>query len=194
MNKKDKEFRKMDGYKPGEECSQCKGRCCRERGCSLSPQDMWQALGQEPFVPQGKEERGSLREALLQLLQQPDGLYALDFFQEKDGPCYYLRMRHKCYTFIGVDAIGECVALTSNGCSLTAAQRPKGGRYLESRPGGDCVQHYAREQMCEDWAPYGELLKDIWEEYHTIFQQDGTFERCDEAYFAWMRETHASKK
>lgn len=180
----------MDGYKPGEECSLCKGRCCRERGCSLSPQDMWQALkGEiEAFSPEKSEEWNKFRTELLQLLQQPEGLYALDFFMEKDGPCYYLRMRHKCYTFIGVDAIGECVALTKTGCSLAETRRPKGGRYLESRPGGGCVQHYTREQMCEDWAPYRELLKDIWEEYHARFEQDGTFERCDEAYFAWMRE------
>lgn len=171
----------MEGYKPGAECSQCKGRCCKERGCSLSPQDMWQALGLE---------NGSLpdKEMLVQLLNRPDGRYALDFFSEKDGPCFYLRMRHKCYTFIGVDAIGECVALTESGCALTEEERPKGGRFLESKPDGACVQHYTREQMCEDWAPYREVLKDIWDEYHARFEADGTFERCDNDYFAWIRE------
>ena len=180
----------MEGYKPGAECSQCKGRCCKERGCSLSPQDMWQALGKDggQFDLKQAEEKSRLRSELLQLLEQPEGLYALDYFSEKDGPCFYLRMRHKCYTFIGVDAIGECVALTQTGCNLSETQRPKGGRYLESKPGGACVQHYTREQMCEDWAPYVEILKSIWEEYHEKFQKDGTFERCDEAYFAWMRE------
>ena len=29
-----------DGYRPGEECSHCKGRCCREKGCSLAPSDL----------------------------------------------------------------------------------------------------------------------------------------------------------
>ncbi len=171
----------MEGYKPGAECSQCKGRCCRERGCSLSPQDMWRALGLE---------NGSLpdKEMLVQLLNRPDGLYALDFFSEKDGPCFYLRMRHKCYTFIGVDAIGECVALTESGCTMTEEERPKGGRFLESKPDGSCVQHYTREQMCEDWAPYREVLKEIWDEYHAKFEADGTFERCDNDYFAWIRE------
>ncbi len=188
----------MEGYKPGTECSQCKGRCCRERGCSLSPQDMWQALKQRSdfggwvedvpgVIPVKSKEGRQLREMLLQLLNQPDGLYALDFFSEKDGPCFYLRMRHKCYTFIGVDAIGECVALTESGCALTEEQRPKGGRFLESRPDGHCIQHYTREQMCEDWTPYVEVLKDIWEEYHTKFEEDGTFERCDNEYFAWIR-------
>ncbi len=189
----------MEGYKPGAECSQCKGRCCKERGCSLSPQDMWRAMKQETdfgglsgeetaVVPANPEEKSQFRERLVQLLKQPDGLYALDYFSEKSGPCFYLRMRHKCYTFIGVDAIGECVALTESGCRLTETERPKGGRFLESKPEGACVQHYTREQMCEDWAPYVEILKDIWDEYHARFEQDGTFERCDNDYFTWMRE------
>lgn len=190
----------MEGFRPGAECSQCKGRCCRERGCSLSPQDMWQAIerridlwscGEGAVMPTCSDEKEKLREILVQLLNQPDGLYALDFFSEKDGPCFYLRMRHKCYTFIGVDAIGECVALTENGCKLTQEERPRGGRFLESKPDGHCVQHYTREQMCEDWAPYKEVLKDIWEEYHARFEADGTFERCDNEYFAWIREKNS---
>lgn len=183
----------MEGYQPGAECSQCKGRCCKERGCSLSPQDMWQALERRnalegSVIPTSSEENGKLRETLVQLLNRPDGLYALDYFSEKEGPCFYLRMRHKCYTFIGVDAIGECVALTENGCCLSQEERPKGGRFLESKSDGHCVQHYTREQMCEDWTPYKGVLKDIWEEYHARFEKDGTFERCDNDYFAWMRE------
>lgn len=159
----------------------------------MSPQDMWQALNRErsSFSLEQEEERNRLRSELVQLLNQTDGLYALDFFSEKNGPCFYLRMRHKCYTFIGVDAIGECVALTERGCRLTEEERPKGGRFLESKPQGACVQHYTREQMCEDWAPYTEVLKDIWDEYHTKFEKDGTFERCDNDYFAWIREVRS---
>lgn len=183
----------MEGYEPGAECSECKGRCCRERGCSLSPQDMWRALEASDAALSGTNRTVDIageqfKRGLVRLLNQPEGLYALDFFSEKDGPCFYLRMRHKCYTFIGVDAIGECVALTRTGCSLAGTERPKGGRFLESKPGGHCVQHYTREQMCEDWAPYREVLQDIWEEYHAKFTADGTFEQCDKDYFAWMRE------
>lgn len=191
--------RHMEGYQPGAECSICKGRCCKERGCSLAPQDMWRALGreadeasrrrEEALILQGDaEESACFRSNLLELVNQPDGLYALDYFSEKDGPCFYLRMRHKCYTFIGVDAIGECVALTKEGCSLTEAERPKGGRFLESKANGQCVQHYTREEMCADWTPYKKVLKSIWEEYHAKFKEDGTFDRCDNDYFAWMRE------
>ncbi|MBQ8639004.1 MAG: hypothetical protein IJ468_07535 [Lachnospiraceae bacterium] len=128
----------------------------------------------------------------MKLLTDQNGFFAIDFFRENGVPCYYLRMRHKCYTFIGIDAVGECVALTENGCSLPEEQRPKGGRYLESRPDGACIQHYTHEQMCADWAPYGETLKSIWDEFHEKMEQDGTFSRCDDAYFAWLRSRHNS--
>lgn len=193
----------MDGYKPGAECAECKGRCCREKGCSLSPADMLAALrnlaGQN-IVGQCAEameapstETASLREQLLALLTVPEGLYAIDCFQEKAGTFYYLRMRHKCYTFIGVDAIGECIALTREGCSLSEAERPKGGRFLESVPNRQCIQHYTREEMLTDWAPFQEILTSIWQEYYEKFMADGTFDKCDDAYFAWMRTQRGSK-
>ncbi len=178
----------MDGFKPGAECAECKGRCCREKGCSLSPQDLLKAMGEPDDVRAvSPDEALALREKILDLLCNENSLYSIDYFTEKDGPCFYLRMRHKCYTFIGIDAIGECIALTDTGCALSESQRPKGGRFLESKPKGGCIQHYTREQMCADWAPFRLVLKGIWEEYHTKFEEDGTFKRCDDAYFAWLR-------
>ena len=172
----------MEGYKPGEECVICKGKCCKEKGCSLSPEDMWRALGYE------KTKSPITKEELLTLLTPKEGRYAIDYFSTKDGPVFYLRMRHKCYTFIGVDAMGECVALTEHGCTLAETERPKGGRFLKSAPNGACEQLYTREQMVEDWAPYRAVFQEIWKEYYARFQQDGTFEQCDTDYFAWMKK------
>ena len=187
----------MEGFKPGPECAECRGRCCREKGCSLSPEDMQAALerrqrtGQSALLSQ-KQQGGypadKLREQLLTMLSEQRGLYAIDCFSGKEGLFYYLRMRHKCYTFIGVDAIGECIALTKKGCRLSEEERPKGGRFLESRENRQCVQHYTREEMCEDWAPYQAVLSSIWTEYYDRFSEDGTFEKCDADYFAWMKE------
>lgn len=128
-------------------------------------------------------------EAVLLLLQKESGnmLYAIDYFNMGGKPVFYLRMRHKCHTFIGVDAMGECIALSEDGCRLEEDQRPKGGRFLESSPDGHCVQHYTREMMESDWKPYQKILSSIWEEYESRFQKDGTFDRCEEAYFDWMR-------
>lgn len=175
----------MQGYKPGAECSECKGQCCKDKGCSLAPEDMLKELNKED---------GELRDQILTLLNDENGLYAIDYFSEEAGPCFYLRMRHKCYNFIGVDAMGECVALTETGCRLSPEKRPKGGRYLESKPDRKCVQHYSREQMCTDWAPYSDILQSIWKEYHAKFEEDGTFDKCDDAYFAWLKEIREKNK
>lgn len=196
----------MNGFEPGNECAVCKGRCCREKGCCLCPDDMikamvdWQNLAaQHATMEQGKADVCDglslslpkrirlVEEKLLSFLQKEGNLYTIDCFYSPAGPVYYLRMRHKNYTFIGVDAIGECIALTKEGCSLSMDKRPKGGRFLESKSDGRCIQHYSKEQMTEDWLPYQKILKSIWDEYYNRFMEDGTFDRCDEANFAWMR-------
>lgn len=187
----------MDGYKPGTECSECKGKCCKDKGCSLSPEDMLRALGIQDIVgSEGQKGIDSIsREALVNLLKDPErGLYTIDYISMPEGPCYYLRMRHKCYTFIGVDAMGECVALTEKGCLLSEEHRPKGGRYLESHVGGQCTQHYTRDMMSRDWEPYQELLRSIWNEYYPLMKGDGTFDKCDDAYFSWMKEQREGKQ
>ncbi len=192
----------MQGYEPGAECAECKGKCCKDKGCSLAPEDLLLALFQkcneqsvDCATPDEQELVGiqamateELRERVVALLTEPQGLYTIDYFSRPDGPCFYLRMRHKCYTFIGVDAMGECVALTKDGCSLSPERRPKGGRFLESRPNRACEQHYTQEMMYEDWKPYQEVLRSIWKEYYPKMKEDGTFDRCDDAYFAWMKE------
>ncbi len=178
----------MTGFEPGQECRECKGRCCREKGCSLSPEDMLKELEKRTQIPAEQlKEKENLEELLSAMLKEDQGLYAIDRMSADHGLLYYLRMRHKCYTFIGIDAMGECAALTKEGCSLDSGRRPKGGRFLQSSPDGRCIQHYTREMMEEDWKPYQQLLSHIWMQYEARFQEDGTFDRCDEAYFAWMR-------
>ena len=78
-------------------------------------------------------------------------------------------MRHKCFTFIGVDAMGECEALTDTGCRLSYEDRPKGGRMLIASEDHRCTQEYTREMMVEDWMPYQEQLKQIWKKYVSSF-------------------------
>lgn len=179
----------MEGYAPGTECAECRGKCCRENGCCLSPEDLFRALSKknQELNFQRLLQR-ELKEHLLMLLKDEDGLYAIDRNVSPKGPFYYLRMRHKCYTFVGVDAMGECVALTDEGCMLSEEDRPKGGRFLKSSPNGRCMQMYTAEDMYKDWEPYQTLLSGIYLEYESILKENGTFERCDQAYFAWMRK------
>lgn len=178
----------MEGYVPGAECTECKGKCCREKGCCLSPEDLFRALSKKNQELNFRRMlQKELKEHLMNLLKEEDGLYAIDRTVAADGPFYYLRMRHKCYTFIGVDAIGECVALTDTGCMLSYQERPKGGRFLKSSPDRRCQQMYTMADMYKDWAPFSKMLSEIYEEYEALFRENGTFDNCDRAYFAWMK-------
>ena len=168
----------MEGFLPGEECGICRGRCCKEHGCSLSPEDLIKLLGGvRPNVSNVEE-----------LLTSKDGLYAIDTFGGAVGQVYFIRMRHKCYTFIGIDAMGECIALTEKGCSLSYEERPTGGRCLKSSPAFACVQQYDGAAMESDWLPYQDILKSIWNKYYDKFEAEGIFDACDEEYFKWQKE------
>lgn len=177
----------MEGYLPGAECAECKGRCCRENGCCLSPEDLFRALSVEnKEIDFSKLPQDKIKEPLLNLLKKKK-LYAIDRAVSAKGPFYYLRMRHKCYTFVGVDAMGECVALTEEGCLFSMEDRPKGGRYLKSSLQGQCKQMYTAEEMYTDWEAYQKILSEIYLEYEARFKEDGTFEKCDSAYFDFLR-------
>lgn len=191
--------RMMDeGYVSEEICRTCGGVCCKAKGCSLSPEDMLRELarraGEERELRNGAEQdSGDGRDRLPDISELESWLQesqcAIDHFSGQTGPYYYIRMGHKCFTFIGVDAMGECIALTEKGCGLPYERRPKGGRYLEGRQDRHCQQHYTREQMEEDWKPYQALLKEIWDRWYLRLEDEGVFERCEEEYMQWQRKT-----
>ena len=174
-----------------EICKECKGNCCRSMGCSLSPEDMirgiraWKETSGAEQMQHRKIEEAKAEEIMSE--KEPDteeienwlmnSHCALDSFGYPGGSLLYVRMRHKCFTFIGVDAIGECEALTDTGCRLSYEDRPKGGRMLIAREDHRCTQEYTREMMVKDWIPYQEQLKQIWKKWYERFMQDGTFDR-----------------
>ena len=163
-----------DGFLSDNICAQCHGRCCKTMGCSLAPEDMIRALSDKTVT----------RENVENLLQ--NGQFAIDSFQVGGRAFYFLRMKHKCFTFIGVDAMGECTALTEQGCSLAFEDRPKGGRMLEAKENGRCTQHYTQEMMIADWKPYQGMLGDIWIVWHDQFEKDGVFDQCEEDYMQYQ--------
>ena len=172
----------LEGFKPGEECAVCQGKCCKEHGCVLAPEDFFK----DTSFLEIQQDEYALKEYVLERLKK-ENLHAIDQSSHGQGTGYYIRMRHKCYTFIGVDALGECIALGEDGCSLSYDDRPKGGRMLKSEPNFSCHQEYGIDEVLEDWKPYRNILESIWNEYEPKFQEDGTFDRCDANYFEWLR-------
>lgn len=184
-----------------EICKECKGNCCRSMGCSLSPEDMIRGIRaqQEMAGAEGMQHTNieEMKEEEFTSEKEPDieeienwlinSNCALDSFGYPGGRLLYVRMRHKCFTFIGVDAMGECAALTDTGCLLSYEDRPKGGRMLIASEDHRCTQKYTREMMVEDWIPYQEQLKQIWKKWYEKFTQDGTFDRCEEEYMKFQR-------
>lgn len=174
----------LQGYRPGDECTICKGRCCKERGCVLSPED----LSREELV--ALEAEGSAYRMLSGTDNANADLqrqYAIDVTYTPDGRLYYLRMRTKCYTFVGIEGFGECSALTDEGCSLEYERRPKGGRMLKSSQDYHCRQEYGIDDMCADWKPYQRVLSKVYEKYAVILEEDGTIEKCEREYEAMIR-------
>lgn len=171
----------MGEYLPGSECSVCKGKCCRERGCILSPEDLFKKCSIET------------KEKLLAFLQDDNCMYAIDMANAENGIFYYLRMRTKCYTFIGLEGFGECIALSDKGCILNYDDRPKGGRSLKSSPDFHCHQEYLIEEMYADWKPYQDMLSDIWNEYANLLDNNGTMEKCDRAYYEYLKARKSSR-
>ena len=178
-------LRELNGYYLQHEakdaapvCGDCKGHCCSTLGCMLSSADLLHLLGRSTAD----------REHMLGLLKERP--IAIDRFADPRGYFYYLRMRHKCFTFIGVDAMGECMALSESGCTLPFEKRPYGGRMLEAMPDRRCVQHYTCAEMITDWLPYQSVLSSIWQEYEKQFEEDGTFDACEEAWKQYQMEKH----
>lgn len=171
-----------EAYPPKTVCATCGGHCCKTMGCSLAAGDLLRYLGRDTLD----------RQRLLKALEEHH--LAIDRMSGPEGYWYFLRMQNKCFTFIGVDAFGECYALGENGCQLTEEERPWGGRSLEAVQPGCCVQHYTKDQMQADWRPYRRLLQSVWEEFEPQMTADGTFDRCEEAYMQWQMEQRKKKK
>lgn len=112
-------------------CSRCGGICCTRMPGVCLPSDFKKPL------------QWSLSEAFR------SGKYAIDWWEgdpRKNGSglrkAYFIRpaTRNSRGLFDSTGE-GECVLLTSSGCSLAPMERPSGCRLLEPKTNGECYSH-----------------------------------------------------
>lgn len=134
-------------------CSDCKGHCCKTLPGITSPLD-WGA-------PDKKVMEHRLREAFA------SGRYSIDYW-EAGTPLYFVRPATKTNTHGVVDPSwgGECVFLSSTGCTLKHKNRPLGCRALEPHRdnstllGFSCEEHAGgKHEMGLAWKPYIHVLE-----------------------------------
>ena len=147
-------------------CATCKGRCCRNMGCEISPEDVikW---------------KGEITEQVIIDLLDTEYI-SIDWWdgdpkedrrhrsqvdpKERVANGYYLRMRHVGMFAIDPSYGGVCKALRPNGCALTWDQRPTGGRLLEpnpDNPGPGCISVWGKHEAALAWLPYNKLLEKV---------------------------------
>ena len=148
-----------------ELCSKCGGRCCKNFGCYISPDEVIKRKGEISF------------DIILELLKS--GYVAMDWWEgdileddESIPNCelycqvFYLRMRHKSEGAICGSWGGECVCLTDTGCMFTWNNRPLGGRSLIPTADKACEDtSYTKEQCVLEWREYYDILSEVYDKY-----------------------------
>ena len=133
-------------------CSLCAGKCCKNMGCHLAPEDVNEISVKE----------------ILSLINTEN--YSIDYwegdvFNKKRGVTYYLRMRNLNSPIIDPSWGGKPCAMfsISTGCKLNWENRPMGGKGLipkkdEKSP---CRTIYSKEQCCKDWYKYQDIFDEV---------------------------------
>ncbi len=143
-----------------ELCSICKGRCCKNCGCFLSPQDFskisYKVLNQE--------------------IQK--GYISIDYVwkknYEKKGTLV-LRIRNVGSPIVDIKRSSkphQCMMLTPNGCSFSYEERPLGGKLLiplvNDKGYAVCYPRYSYIECAREWEPYKRILRKLYFKYRNI--------------------------
>lgn len=146
-----------------EECTSCKGECCKSMGCQISPRDL---------VSVDKETIKKLLDT---------GMISIDWWvnlkvnNEYIGNGYYIRMRNIDSDVVDASWGGICSILTKTGCPLDFKHRPMGGRKLsplickmnDSEDSDSMkIDEYSKYDCVLEWLPYHDILSDLEDEYN----------------------------
>jgi len=142
------------------QCQACQNRCCERYPGAAYPEDVAPVL-----------REGDLLAAVEAAIRT--GKWCLDSWEGDPleggtlGECYFLRPAikgHQGEVFHPSWGGDECCFLSSTGCELLPALRPRECRLLEPKIGGlgKCRAHYKPKRgSALAWRPYQEILRTV---------------------------------
>lgn len=140
-------------------CARCKGQCCKRCGCHYSPEDFkeitFDALANEI-------DKGHIS------IDWWDGSPFENANESKNNisQAYFLRIRNVGASIIDPSWGGVCSLLTDIGCPLSYEERPKGARELIPEEYKSCHSNYTKQQACQEWYKYDDILQQLVEHYN----------------------------
>lgn len=138
------------------QCTVCGGRCCKNSGCYFSPKD-FKNISFDRL-------KAIILKGYISLVTVPSIQSGL----EKDVIVLKVRNKYSAVCDVKTDETnGGCILLEKTGCSFDDEDRPYGGRALvpERVEGKSCIRGYSFRQCAEDWLPYQDILKRLYNEF-----------------------------
>ena len=130
-------------------CSECGGACCKRKPGIYTP-EQFESISYD-----------SIKELL------DSGTFAIDWWED-DTPIYFIRPRIKGEPAIYGSWGGECINLTSKGCSLDFKDRPHACQTLvPNLISGErkCYDNMKGKDRVGMWLPYQKQLNEIVDTY-----------------------------
>ena len=167
-------------------CAACGGRCCKNSGCEIFPQDVKKWFNTKEITS----------DIIVKLLNS--GYIQIDWFygdvrfseygykftpeyfenHEELNRIYYLHMRSGNDPAIHGSWGGTCRMLTEHGCPMSWDMRPTGGKSLIPNANGDGKCHESfldKKEAVLAWIPYQEILDAAMDEFGQEFATSFAF-------------------
>lgn len=140
-----------------ELCNNCKGKCCKNCGCFLSPQD----FGKISYKALNKElQKGYISIDLVRKSNYVKKGTLVLRIRNIDSPIVDIKRSSKKH---------QCMMLTPKGCSFSYEERPLGGKLfiplVNSEGIGVCYPKYSYIECAREWQPYSRILKKLYKNY-----------------------------
>lgn len=141
-------------------CTECGGKCCKNVGCTFSPQDFIKLSPEGELTPEGilnEVKKGYITLELYVDLCYVEGFIWTPRMRNIGGPIIEDQIIYR-------QVNGPCVALRKNGCAFSYEERPTEGKLLIPRKTNgkmNCESRYGIDQALKEWRPYQRILCEV---------------------------------